>query len=81
MDGVRRNIILKDELRERVDFDWWKRLLRSRYIDRKDFYTRRKEALDAVTARQVDEALLRVLDKGRISLLSVVPEETTDKEQ
>lgn len=81
VDGVRRNIILKDELRERVDFDWWKRLLRSRYIDRKDFYTRRKEALDAVTARQVDEALLRVLDKGRISLLSVVPEETTDKEQ
>lgn len=79
VDGVRRNIILKDELRERVDFDWWKRLLRSRYIDRKDFYTRRKEALDAVTARQVDEALLRVLDKGRISLLSVVPEETTVK--
>lgn len=81
VDGVRRNIILKDELRERVDFDWWKRLLRSRYIDRKDFYTRRKEALDAVTARQVDEALLRVLDEGRISLLSVVPDETTDKEQ
>ena len=75
VEGVCRNILLKDELRERVDLEWWRYLLRSRYVDRKDFYTRREAALNAVTVEQVDEALHRILDEGRISLLSVVPEE------
>lgn len=74
VEGVRRNIILKDELRERVDLDWWRILMRNRYVDRKDFYTRREAALNAVTAEQVNEVLLRIMDEGRISLLSVVPE-------
>lgn len=75
VDGVRRNIILKDELRERVDVDWWRSLMRNRYVDRKDFYTRREAALNAVTAEQVNGTLLRILEEGRISRLSVVPEE------
>ena len=75
VDGVRRNIQLSDALMEKVDYDYWTRVMRSRYIDRKDFYTRRKSALEAVTADQVCMALRQVLDKGRISLLSVVPEE------
>lgn len=75
VDGVRRNILLSDALMEKVDYDYWTRVMRSRYIDRKDFYTRRKSALEAVTADQVCMALRQVLDKGRISLLSVVPEE------
>lgn len=81
VDGVRRNMILKDELRESVDLDWWKRMLRSRYVDRKDFYTKREAALNAVTAGQVNEVLLKVLEEGRISILSVVPEDGTDEEQ
>ena len=58
VDGVRRNIILKDELRERVDVDWWRSLMRNRYVDRKDFYTRREAALNAVTAEQVNGPVL-----------------------
>ena len=75
VDGVRRNMVLQDHLQEAVDYSWWSRLLRNRYIDRKDFYTRRQAALDSLTDVQVNEALYQVLDAGRISLLSVVPEE------
>ena len=49
--------------------------MRNRYVDRKDFYTRREAALNAVTAEQVNGTLLRILEEGRISRLSVVPEE------
>lgn len=75
VDGVRRNMVLRDRLQETVDYSWWSRLLRSRYIDRKDFYTRREAALDSLTAVEVNEALYKVLDTGRISLLTVAPEE------
>lgn len=75
VDAVRRNLLLIDDLQERVDFEYWKRILRSRYIDRKDFYTRRESAMEALTGDQVREELYRVLDEGRISLLSVAPEE------
>lgn len=75
VDGVRRNMVLRDRLQETVDYSWWSRLLRSRYIDRKDFYTRREAALDSLTAVEVNEALYKVLDAGRISLLTVAPEE------
>lgn len=75
VDGVRRNMVLRDRLQETVDYSWWSRLLRNRYIDRKDFYTRREAALDSLTAVEVNEALYKVLDTGRISLLMVAPEE------
>ena len=65
---------MQDRLREETDYDYWKGLMRNRYIDRKDFYTRRQEAMDAVTEEEVNQALLDVLDDGRISVLSVVPE-------
>lgn len=74
VEGIKRNMQLQDRLREETDYDYWKGLMRNRYIDRKDFYTRRQEAMDAVTEEEVNQALLDVLDDGRISVLSVVPE-------
>lgn len=78
VDAVRRNMLLKDALRESRDYSFWQNVMNSRYVDRKDFYTRRKTALEALTADDVNGYLETVLDEGRISLLSVVPENTVD---
>lgn len=73
VEGVKNNMLLSDALMEARDYDYWKLMLRNRYVERKDFYTGRKAALEAVTVEDVNESLYNVLDKGRISLLSVVP--------
>ncbi|HIZ86581.1 MAG TPA: insulinase family protein [Candidatus Coprenecus pullistercoris] len=75
VDGIKRNMGLKDSFMESEDYGYWISILRDRYIKRKDFYTGRTAALEAVTADQVEEELLRVLEDGRISIRSVVPEE------
>ena len=72
--GVKRNMALKDKLRESRDYKYWEAVLRNRFVDMKDFYTRRSAALDAVTARQVNEYLYTILEEGSLSTLSVVPE-------
>lgn len=71
--GIKRNMELKNKLQEETDYDYWRGLLRNRYVDRKDFYTRRQAAMDAVSVEDVNRALLDILDEGRISVLSVVP--------
>lgn len=78
VDAVKRNLALKDALRESRDYGFWRSVLTSRYIENKDFYTRRKVALREVTAQDVCAALETVLDEGRISLLSVVPDEESE---
>ena len=75
VEAVKRNMDLKAKLREQTDYTYWTGVLRNRYIDRKDFYTRRQAAMDSVSVEDVNSALLDVLDDGRISVLSVVPEE------
>ena len=72
--GVKRNMALKDKLRESRDYKYWEAVLRNRFVDMKDFYTRRSAALDAVTAKQVNEYLYTILEEGSLSTLSVVPE-------
>ena len=72
--GVKRNMALKDRLRESRDYRYWESVLRNRFVNMKDFYTRRSAALDAVTARQVNDLLFTVLDEGSLSTLSVIPE-------
>lgn len=76
VDGVKKNMLLNDELMETRNYSYWTQMLRNRYVEKKDFYTGRKAALEAVTVSDVNEALYNVLDKGRISLLSVVPSDT-----
>ena len=73
--GVKRNMALKDRLRESRDYRYWESVLRNRFVNMKDFYTRRSAALDAVTADQVNDLLFTVLDEGSLSTLSVIPEE------
>ena len=73
--GVKRNMALKDRLRESRDYRYWESVLRNRFVNMKDFYTRRSDALDAVTADQVNDLLFTVLDEGSLSTLSVIPEE------
>ena len=73
--GVKRNMALKDRLRESRDYRYWESVLRNRFVNMKDFYTRRSAALDAVTAEQVNDLLFTVLDEGSLSTLSVIPEE------
>ena len=73
VEGVRRNMLLLDGLQEHDGHSYWARMMRSRYIDRKDFHTRRQAALEAVTAQQVNEELVSLLEEGTVSLLSVVP--------
>ena len=72
--GVKRNMALKDKLRESRDYKYWEAVLRNRFVNMKDFYTRRSAALDAVTAKQVNEYLYTILEEGSLSTLSVVPE-------
>ena len=72
--GVKRNMALKDKLRGSRDYKYWEAVLRNRFVDMKDFYTRRSAALDAVTAKQVNEYLYTILEEGSLSTLSVVPE-------
>lgn len=79
VDGVKKNMLLNDELMETRNYSYWTQMLRNRYVERKDFYTGRKTALEAVTVSDVNEALYNVLDKGRISLLSVVPSDKDKK--
>lgn len=72
--SIRQNIIVKEQLSETNDYEYWIRLLRNRYIDRKDFYTNRKDALNAVTAEDVNSLLKEIIGTGRLSELSVIPE-------
>ncbi|HIZ86114.1 MAG TPA: insulinase family protein [Candidatus Coprenecus stercoravium] len=74
VEGIRRNMELKNDLRESRSSSYWKSVLLDRYVRRKDYYTRRQEAMDSVTAEDVNEELMRVLDDGRLSVLSVEPE-------
>ena len=75
VDGVRRNMALKNSLMKARDYNYWKNILRNRYVDRKDYYTGWQAAVDAVTAADVNEALYGVLEDGRISVLSVIPDD------
>ena len=75
LDGIRRNMSLKDHLRETRDYRYWESVLLNRFVNMKDFYTRRNAAMEAVTAEDVSDELYRVLDQGRLSTLSVIPEE------
>lgn len=78
--SIRQNIMLKEQLREVSDHGYWKRILRNRYVDRKDFYTKRNDALNAVNANRVNDLLKQILETGRLARLSVVPDENTSEE-
>lgn len=78
---VRQNIILKEQLREVSDHGYWKRILRNRYVNRKDFYSKRKEALNAVNAESVNVLLRQILETGRLAQLSVIPDENSDNKE
>lgn len=73
--SIRQNFIMREEMIEKNDCEYWIRMLRNRYVDRKDFYTNRKDALNAVTADNVNALLKEIIETGRLSELSVIPEE------
>ncbi len=71
---IRDNIKLKEKYQAAHNAEYWKRVLRSRYLDRKDFHSRRDAALDAVSAEDIENLLKQCAEEGVVSLISVIPE-------
>ncbi len=71
---IRDNIKLREKYQAEHNSEYWLRVLRSRYLDRKDFHSRRDAALDAVTAADIEKILKQCTEEGVVSLISVIPE-------
>ncbi len=74
LEIIRRNIELKDTYSSLTNPSYWSRVLRNRYINRKDFYSRMNSVLDAVTAADIENTLKKYNEEGVFSLISVTPE-------
>ena len=73
--SVKKNLIGRTTFQQDNSFDYWKEMLKYRFISQRDFYSKRSEAINAVNAERVNQMLQNILNTGNITLHSVVAQE------
>lgn len=76
VDNIKKSILLNEQLDRREEFDYWRHILKIRYVNQKDFFTRKEDALSRIEKESVDNMLIEIIERGNITIHSVIPEKT-----
>lgn len=74
VSSVKKNLKARTTFQQENSFEYWKQMLKYRFVSQKDFYTKRNDAIDAVNASRVNQMLQDILSTGNITLHSVLAE-------
>lgn len=78
VESVKKNLVTRTSFNQENSFEYWMSMLKYRYVSQKDFYSGRVDAINSVTAVQVESLLDEILTTGNITLYSIVAQDGSD---
>lgn len=75
IESVKKLLLLRTTYEQQNSFEYWKTMLRYRFVTQRDFYSRMEDAIKQVDGQRVEQLLQEITGTGNITLHSVFAEE------